>query len=69
MKRLPKALPPFIGPLVLFSDAAAAGGVWYFREPLLGPGQDVIAGAVAGFLLLGGLAAFLMFRKLGREVL
>jgi hypothetical protein len=69
MARPQKPLPPFVGPLVLASDVAAAGAVWYFREPLLGPGQDMIAGAVAGFLIMGGLVAFMIFKKLGREVL
>lgn len=64
-------LPPFIGPMVLFTDIAAAAAVWIFRHGLLGdaPDTDMIAGAIAGFLVLGGLVAFMVFRSFSRKVL
>ncbi len=67
--KVPLPIPPFMGPLVLFTDMAAAGAVWFFREDILGPDMDMIAAAASGFLVLGGLVAFLVFKNLSRKVL
>ncbi|MGB4056864.1 MAG: hypothetical protein WBK77_02130 [Alphaproteobacteria bacterium] len=69
MKDNQKKIPPHIGSLVLLTDIGGAAAIWFLREDILGPGQDMIAAIVAGCLVMGGVVAFMIFRNLSRRVL
>lgn len=59
--------PAWLGALVLTTDMIVAATLWIFRDDIFGPGQDMIAGLIAGLLIFSGFVAMAIMRNHSRE--